>query len=177
VIGSLLIFLQILFVERLDRSLRSIGCEPDMAEDALGRGACKLDEKRMAAGDRSDAEIWKRYGWEFHHALISVCGSHVLLETHATIYDRYLRYQMIERAAARSVRIATFLAPIDRFLFAEQSRNSAAIMRHPHRRGPYKTWLRPGLGPGTCGSTRGARIVRFSSRPRCRTAPDRGQRT
>jgi DNA-binding GntR family transcriptional regulator len=52
-------------------------------------------EKRMAAGTRSDAEIWKRYDWEFHHALISGCGSQVLLDTHATIYDRYLRYQMI----------------------------------------------------------------------------------
>ena len=55
-------------------------------------------EKRMAAGVRSDAEIWKRYDWEFHHALISACGSRVLLDTHATIYDRYLRYQMIAAA-------------------------------------------------------------------------------
>ena len=52
-------------------------------------------EKRMATGERSDAEIWKRYDWEFHHALISACGSQVLLDTHAMIYDRYLRYQMI----------------------------------------------------------------------------------
>jgi DNA-binding GntR family transcriptional regulator len=52
-------------------------------------------EKRMAAGERSDAETWKRYDWEFHHALISACGSQVLLDTHAMIYDRYLRYQMI----------------------------------------------------------------------------------
>lgn len=52
-------------------------------------------ERRMAAGERSQAEIWKRYDWEFHHALISACGSRVLLESHATIYDRYLRYQMI----------------------------------------------------------------------------------
>jgi len=52
-------------------------------------------EKRMAAGMRSEAETWKRYDWEFHHALISACGSRVLLDTHATIYDRYLRYQMI----------------------------------------------------------------------------------
>jgi DNA-binding GntR family transcriptional regulator len=49
----------------------------------------------MATGDRSEAEIWKRYDWEFHHALISACGSQVLLDTHAMIYDRYLRYQMI----------------------------------------------------------------------------------
>jgi DNA-binding GntR family transcriptional regulator len=52
-------------------------------------------ERRMSAGERSMAEAWKRYDWEFHRALISACGSKVLLETHATIYDRYLRYQMI----------------------------------------------------------------------------------
>jgi DNA-binding GntR family transcriptional regulator len=52
-------------------------------------------EMRMAAGMRSEAEAWKRYDWEFHHALISACGSRVLLETHALIYDRYLRYQMV----------------------------------------------------------------------------------
>lgn len=52
-------------------------------------------EKRMATGDRSDAETWKRYDWEFHHTLISACGSQVLLDTHAEIYDRYLRYQML----------------------------------------------------------------------------------
>ena len=49
----------------------------------------------MGKGDHSDAETWKRYDWEFHHALISACGSQVLLDTHSMIYDRYLRYQMI----------------------------------------------------------------------------------
>jgi DNA-binding GntR family transcriptional regulator len=52
-------------------------------------------EKRMAAGDRAVAETWKRYDSEFHHALISACGSQVLLDTHAAIYDKYLRYQMV----------------------------------------------------------------------------------
>jgi DNA-binding GntR family transcriptional regulator len=52
-------------------------------------------ERRMAAGERSIAETWKRYDREFHHALISACGSRVLLDAHATIYFRYLRYQMI----------------------------------------------------------------------------------
>jgi DNA-binding GntR family transcriptional regulator len=52
-------------------------------------------EKAMAKGGHSDAETWKRYDWEFHHALISACGSRVLLDTHAMIYDRYLRYLMI----------------------------------------------------------------------------------
>jgi DNA-binding GntR family transcriptional regulator len=52
-------------------------------------------EKRLVSGDRADPEIWKRYDWEFHHALISACGSNALLEIHAPIYDKYLRYQMI----------------------------------------------------------------------------------
>ena len=52
-------------------------------------------ERRMSRGERSVAETWKRYDWEFHHALISACGSKVLLATHAMIYDRYLRYQMV----------------------------------------------------------------------------------
>jgi DNA-binding GntR family transcriptional regulator len=52
-------------------------------------------EKRMAKGDRSMTPTWKRYDWEFHHALISACGSQVLLDTHAAIYDKYLRYQMV----------------------------------------------------------------------------------
>lgn len=52
-------------------------------------------EKRMLARDRADPELWKRYDWEFHHALVSACGSQVLMESHAAIYDRYLRYQMV----------------------------------------------------------------------------------
>ncbi|MBX9876516.1 MAG: GntR family transcriptional regulator, partial [Beijerinckiaceae bacterium] len=54
-----------------------------------------LMERRMLARDRDDPELWKRYDWEFHHALISACGSKVLLETHGAIYDKYLRYQMV----------------------------------------------------------------------------------
>lgn len=52
-------------------------------------------ESRIISGQKADTEIWKRYDWEFHHALISACGSQALLDTHATIFDRYLRYQMV----------------------------------------------------------------------------------
>jgi DNA-binding GntR family transcriptional regulator len=52
-------------------------------------------ERNMRAGDRSDAQSWKRYDREFHRTLIAACGSQVMLETHATIYDKYLRYQMV----------------------------------------------------------------------------------
>ena len=49
----------------------------------------------MMSGDRSVTEQWKRYDWEFHQALISACGSRVLMDTHASVFDKYLRYQML----------------------------------------------------------------------------------
>ena len=52
-------------------------------------------EQQMLAGNRAQAETWKRYDWEFHHALISACGSAALMQTHAPIFDQYLRYQII----------------------------------------------------------------------------------
>jgi DNA-binding GntR family transcriptional regulator len=52
-------------------------------------------EKRLAAGDRVDEEMLRRYDWEFHNALISACGSRLLIDMHASIYDKYLRYLML----------------------------------------------------------------------------------
>ncbi|RUM06554.1 GntR family transcriptional regulator [Rhizobium chutanense] len=52
-------------------------------------------EQVMASGDTSRAEDWKRYDWEFHQALISACGSKLLMQTHSVIFDKYLRYQMV----------------------------------------------------------------------------------
>ncbi|WP_235924821.1 GntR family transcriptional regulator [Roseomonas harenae] len=52
-------------------------------------------EHRLLAREDVDLEVWKRYDWEFHRALIAACGSKLLLQTHAAIYDRYLRYQMV----------------------------------------------------------------------------------
>jgi DNA-binding GntR family transcriptional regulator len=52
-------------------------------------------ESVMASGDRTKTEDWKRYDWEFHQALISACGSKLLMETHSAIFDKYLRYQMV----------------------------------------------------------------------------------
>jgi DNA-binding GntR family transcriptional regulator len=52
-------------------------------------------EQSLIAGKHADAETWKRYDWEFHRALISGCGSAALLDTHAGIYDKDLRYHMI----------------------------------------------------------------------------------
>lgn len=52
-------------------------------------------EEKMKSGDRSETEKWKQYDWQFHQALISACGSRALMETHAAVFDKYLRYQML----------------------------------------------------------------------------------
>lgn len=52
-------------------------------------------ERALLDGKTTDAADWKRYDWEFHHSLISACGSPELLEIHAGVYDKYLRYQMV----------------------------------------------------------------------------------
>jgi len=52
-------------------------------------------EQRVKSGERGETELWKRYDWQFHQALISACGSRALMETDAAVFDRYLRYQML----------------------------------------------------------------------------------
>ena len=54
-----------------------------------------LMEQRLLSGDESEKELWKRYDWEFHLAMIEACNSKNLLSLHSTLYDKYLRYQML----------------------------------------------------------------------------------
>ena len=55
-------------------------------------------EHRLLAGEAAEPALWKRYDLEFHQALIEACGSAVLIETYAAVYDRYLRHQMVALA-------------------------------------------------------------------------------
>src|SRR5207245_5818789 len=52
----------------------------------------------LSAGD--DPELRKRYDSEFHQALISSCGSRELMQTHATVFDKYFRYALQYRGSA-----------------------------------------------------------------------------
>lgn len=54
-----------------------------------------LVEARTLDGNRAAPDAWKRYDFEFHHALLSACGSKVLLDTHSAVFDKYLRYLII----------------------------------------------------------------------------------
>ena len=87
-------------------------------------------ERRMATGDRADAETWKRYDWEFHHALISACGSQVLLDTHAMIYDRYLRYQMLAAVYRGEAASGEHRTLLESALARDWRTAQKALMRH-----------------------------------------------
>ncbi len=50
-------------------------------------------EERLGAGEAGALDHWRRFDSDFHRMLISACGSRMLMATHATVFDRYLRYQ------------------------------------------------------------------------------------
>jgi|KBSMisStaDraftv2_1062788.scaffolds.fasta_scaffold144963_1 GntR family carbon starvation induced transcriptional regulator len=56
--------------------------------------------ERAILTDGDDPEIRKRYDGEFHQALISSCGSHELMQTHAVVFDKYFRYALQYRGSA-----------------------------------------------------------------------------
>jgi GntR family carbon starvation induced transcriptional regulator len=51
--------------------------------------------ERLMESGIGEPDQWKRYDGEFHQALISNCGSRVLMDTHALVFDKYFRYQMV----------------------------------------------------------------------------------
>lgn len=89
-----------------------------------------LMERRMLAGDRTNTELWKRYDWEFHHALISACGSQVLHETHAAIYDKYLRYQMVAVVFRGEVAAEEHKLLLDYAMARDTGRATAILATH-----------------------------------------------
>ena len=87
-------------------------------------------ERRMSEGDRSQAELWKRYDWEFHQALISACGSRVLMDTHAGVFDKYLRYQMIALSYRGDIASNEHAELLDCALKRDAARACEVLTRH-----------------------------------------------
>ncbi|MEF2551591.1 GntR family transcriptional regulator [Aurantimonas sp. A2-1-M11] len=87
-------------------------------------------ERRMKAGDRSETELWKRYDWEFHQALISACGSRELMETHAAVFDKYLRYQMIALSFRGDIAAGEHKALLDAALDRDAVTAKSVLARH-----------------------------------------------
>ena len=85
---------QMLEGHALEQSFRSGNMEWEGRVVAAHHRLARM-EQRMAEGDRSCTEQWKQYDWQFHQALISACGSKMLVEIHAAVFDKYLRHQML----------------------------------------------------------------------------------
>lgn len=87
-------------------------------------------EARMAEGDRTDTDLWKRYDWLFHQALVSACGSQVLMDAHATVFERYLRYQMIALSYRGAIAAAEHLAMKEAALRRDADEACNLLARH-----------------------------------------------
>jgi DNA-binding GntR family transcriptional regulator len=87
-------------------------------------------ERRLAGGELSDPAVWRRYDWAFHHALISACGSNMLLDTYAAICDKYLRYQMIAAAFRGQVAVDEHRVLLDCALARDWRRAQATLATH-----------------------------------------------
>jgi DNA-binding GntR family transcriptional regulator len=52
-------------------------------------------EAQLLSGELERTAQWVRYDFAFHNALISACGSRTLLDLHASVFDRFIRYHML----------------------------------------------------------------------------------
>jgi len=53
-------------------------------------------EKRRLGNDKPQRELNAIFDFEFHLALIGACENKNLLDLHAIIFDKYIRYQMLD---------------------------------------------------------------------------------
>lgn len=89
-----------------------------------------LIEQKMLNGDISQKEQWKRYDWEFHQALIQACNSENLLSLHGTIFDKYLRYQMLVLTYRGAEAVLEHKTMFDAALVRDTASAKAALETH-----------------------------------------------
>jgi DNA-binding GntR family transcriptional regulator len=87
-------------------------------------------EGRMAQGDRTCTEDWKQYDWQFHQELISACGSAMLIDTHAAVFDQYLRYQMIALSYRGDIAAREHALLLDHALSRDAAHACAVLRTH-----------------------------------------------
>lgn len=94
----------------------------------------KLDshEERLETGDTSNVNAWRQSDWAFHQTLISACGSRVLMQTHAEVFDKYLRYQMIALAFRPSASRPEHRALMEAALRRDVASATALLRHHIH---------------------------------------------
>lgn len=89
-----------------------------------------LIEQKMLDGDVTQKELWKRYDWEFHQALIQACNSQNLLSLHGTIFDKYLRYQMLVLTYRGADAVLEHKTMFDAALARDTAKAKAALEAH-----------------------------------------------
>lgn len=99
-----------------------------------------LIEQKMLAGDQSQKELWKRYDWEFHQAMISACNSQNLLALHGTIFDQYLRYQMLVLTYRGAPAVEDHRKMLDAAL-ARDSATAVSVLQNHIRQGLEHTLM------------------------------------
>ncbi|MFN4100707.1 MAG: FCD domain-containing protein, partial [Pararhodobacter sp.] len=87
-------------------------------------------EEAMNRGDLSQIDLWKRLDGAFHQALISACGSEVLMHLHAGVFDKYLRYQMIALSFRGGIATAEHRALLDAALARDHGAALAILQKH-----------------------------------------------
>ncbi|WP_246498301.1 GntR family transcriptional regulator [Microvirga soli] len=120
---------QLLEGRALEQSFRAGDMEWEGRVVAAHHRLARMEE-RMAQGDRSHTEEWKRYDWQFHQALISACGSKLLIDNHAAVFDKYLRYQMIALSYRGDIATNEHAELLDCALARDAARACEVLTRH-----------------------------------------------
>ncbi|NVK30986.1 MAG: GntR family transcriptional regulator [Gammaproteobacteria bacterium] len=90
----------------------------------------KHSEARVIAGDDSARPQWKQDDIDFHHALISACGSKTLMEMHDMVFSRYLRYQMLTLTCRGEVTAEDHQNFLDYALARDTAKAQALLLSH-----------------------------------------------
>ncbi|MFT4148671.1 MAG: FCD domain-containing protein [Paracoccaceae bacterium] len=104
-------------------------------------------EEQLEGGDTSDITAWRQSDWSFHQTLISACGSSVLMRSHAEVFDKYLRYQMIALAFRPQASRPEHRALRDAALRRDAA-EASALLRHHIRAGVEHALSRVGVFAG-----------------------------
>jgi GntR family transcriptional regulator, carbon starvation induced regulator len=89
-----------------------------------------VTESRMLAGLGADPTLVREYDRAFHQALISACGSRVLMETHRSVHDRYLRYVTIAVAFRGEISVGEHASLLECALARDARRATEILQVH-----------------------------------------------
>lgn len=87
-------------------------------------------EHRLRGGDAAALDAWRGCDIDFHRTLIAACGSRTLMATHATVFDRYLRYQNVALGFRGAIAMDEHRALRDAAIARDTERARAILAAH-----------------------------------------------